>query len=182
MNRQRLQVLAAAVALLGAGAAGCERGASPPLTAEALRNASYHAEYVEQGRVSLHDGRYENDGETPVRITLLDRTAFGDLDGDGAIDAAVLLACETGGSGVFVQLAPVFNRQGRPLNPGTTFLGDRVKIERLRIEDGQVVVDLVTQGPDDPMCCPTRREARSYRLRGRALELTGVVSPPPPAR
>ena len=167
--------------LLSAGA-GCGRRAAPPLTAEALRNASYHAEYVEQGRVTLHGGRYENAGETPVRITLLDLTAFGDLDGDGAVDAAVLLACETGGSGVFVQLAPVLNRQGRPLNPDTTFLGDRVKVERLRIEVGQVVVDLVTQGPDDPRCCPTRREARFYRLRGRALELTGVVSPPPPAR
>lgn len=180
MNRCR--AAATLLLLLGAGVAGCGRGPAPPLTTEALRNASYHAGYVEQGRVTLRDGRYESDGETPIRITLLDPLAFGDLDGDGAADAAALLAFETGGSGVFVQLAPVLNRGGRPLNPDTTFLGDRVKIERLRIEAGQIVVDLVTQGPGDPMCCPTRREARSFRLRGRALEPTGVVSPPPPAR
>ncbi|MHB8079153.1 MAG: hypothetical protein ACYDIE_07855 [Candidatus Krumholzibacteriia bacterium] len=154
--------------LLGAGA-GCGRRAAPALTVEALRNASYHVEYVEQGRVTLRDGRYVNDGETPVRITLLDSVAFGDLDGDGAVDAAALLACETGGSGVFIQLAPVFDRGGRPRNPATTFLGDRVKVAGIAIRQGRIVIDLVVHGPGDPQCCPTRRETRVYRWTGKRL-------------
>jgi len=175
-------VRAAAWLLLLLGAAGCGRRAAPELTAEALRNASYHAAYVEQGRVTLRDGRYENAGETPVRITLLDPLALGDLDGDGAADAAVLLACETGGSGVFVQLAPVLNRKGRPHNPDTVFLGDRVKVEGIAIRQGRVVLDLIAHGPGDPQCCPTRRETRVYRWTGGRLVDETALSPPPPAR
>ena len=32
---------------------------------------------------------------------------------------------------------------------------------------------MVTQGPDDPMCCPTQRVVKTYALKGDQLVETG---------
>jgi hypothetical protein len=154
----------------------------PPLTLAALREASYHCEAVELGRVRLKDGVKEVGGETPVTVRLLDAVAIGDLDGDGATDAAAVLVVSPGGSGTFFHLAPVLNRGGRPVNDVTAFLGDRVQLLGVAINPGAIVVDLVTQGPGDPQCCPTRREERRYRFADGRLLAPETVSPPPPAR
>jgi hypothetical protein len=35
-------------------------------------------------------------------------------------------------------------------------LGDRIQINALSIENNKIVVDMITHGPEDPMCCPTQ--------------------------
>jgi heat shock protein HslJ len=37
-------------------------------------------------------------------------------------------------------------------------------IEALAFEGAEIVVDMVTHGPDDPMCCPTQRVRLRYAL------------------
>ena len=37
-------------------------------------------------------------------------------------------------------------------------------------------VDMVTQGPDDPMCCPTQRVVKTYALESDQLVETGAQS------
>jgi hypothetical protein len=51
----------------------------------------------------------------------------------------------------------------------TTLLGDRVKVNSVRIEENLIVVDMVTHGPNDPMCCPTQQVVQRYALEGNEL-------------
>ena len=50
-------------------------------------------------------------------------------------------------------------------------LGDRVQINSLAIEDGKIVVDIVTHGADDPMCCPTQEVVKRYELQDELVEV-----------
>jgi hypothetical protein len=111
-------------------------------------------------------------------------TAFGDINGDGVDDAAVVLYFDPGGSGLFRYLAAVVNVMGTPVNQATTLLGDRVKVTTLGIDDQVIKMDVVTHGPDDPMCCPTEQRKWGYELQGSELvqtvdEVVGTVSSDP---
>ncbi len=144
------------------------------LSAAVLRSATYTSLYVEEGEVLLDGGIFEDTARRVV-VFFQPEYAVGDLDGDGSPDAAVVLATETGGSGTFVDLAVVLNRDGRPENVATAFLGDRVPVDRIRIVDGEIQVDLTMHGPADPMCCPSLEVTRKFRLVGAELE---EIEPP----
>jgi heat shock protein HslJ len=151
---------------------GDTSGSLSPLTEEALKNAVYHSEWAEDGTAQLADGEYRmpivEGSATELIIRLMD-VAFGDLDGDGVSDAAVVLVTDPGGSGTFFELAVVVNRDGNPEHVATISVGDRTQIEALSIEAGQVVIEMITHGPDDPMCCPTQQVIQTYALRGDEL-------------
>lgn len=155
-------------ATAGAEEAGAEAG---PLTEDQLANASYPYGDV---TISLVDGQYQQkpspDSATYiVNVSLTGPIAYGDLDGDGVEDAALVLTDEPGGSGTFVSLAAARNVDGEAEGVATTPLGDRVKVEALAIADGIITVELVTHGPSDPMCCPTQAATWRYRLEGENL-------------
>jgi putative hemolysin len=148
--------------------------ATARLTLDALKNAEYQSEFPASKKAKLTDGKYEETGPSGgasdrVLITLAPVNAFGDLNGDGVDDAAVVLVSNTGGSGVFEHLAAVINQNGTPRHVASEFLGDRVKIEAISIEAGVITVDMVTQGPQDPLCCPTQKVKQSYKLQGDKL-------------
>ena len=148
------------------------------LSAAVLRSATYTSLYVEEGEILLESGMFE---DTARRIVVFFQPeyAVGGLDGDGAPDAAVVLATETGGSGTFVDLAVVLNRDGRPENVATAFLGDRVPVERIRIVAGEVQLDLTIHGPADAMCCPSLEVTRKFRLvRGELEEIDPPAGTP----
>ncbi len=138
------------------------------LSAAVLRSATYTSPYVEQGEILLDGGIFE-DTARRVAVYFIPEYAVGDLDQDGVPDAAVVLATNTGGSGTFHDLAVVFNRHGAPENTATFFLGDRVPVDRIRIVDGEIQVDLTMHGPADPMCCPSVQATRRFRLAGGEL-------------
>jgi heat shock protein HslJ len=140
-------------------------------TREELANAAYLSEWTDQGTVQLNNGEYRAAAEQIV--TLTNFAAFGDLDGDGQDEAAVILVTNTGGSGSFYDLAIVRKQSGALTNLATTLLGDRVQIKSLRIENGKISVDLLTQGPDDAMCCPTQYVINQYALQNGELVQTG---------
>ncbi len=144
------------------------------LSAAVLRSASYTSLYVEEGEVLLDGGMFE-DTARRVAAYFVPEYAVGDLDQDGVPDAAVVLATNTGGSGTFHDLAVVLNRDGVPENRATFFLGDRVPVDRIRIVDGEIQVDLTMHGPADPMCCPSLEVTRKFRLVGGELE---EIEPP----
>lgn len=139
----------------------------PGLTAEVLGNTVYLMDLVDEGAVPLVNGRFR---DTARRVeVMLGTYATGDLDGDGWSDAAVVLATSTGGSGVFGHLSAVLNRDGEPANVASLFLGDRLKVEQVAIEGGDILLALIVQGPSDPMCCPSVPAERRYRLSGDEL-------------
>ena|SRR5450830_397773 len=90
---------------------------------------------------------------------------FGDLTGDGIQDAAVIISFNGGGSGTSFRLVGVANRNGVPVQVASTALGDRVEILQVVITgNGEIQVNMITQGPNDPLCCPTMQVYRDFRL------------------
>ena len=69
----------------------------------------------------------------------------------------------------------MLNRAGTPEHVATEFLGDRIKINSFVAENGQIVLDMVVQGPDDPMCCPTVEKVSRYRLEDGELVEAGAA-------
>jgi hypothetical protein len=155
--------------LVGLVACGAARA---DLTLDVLQNAEYGGIYPEP--IQLMAGRYEGEpfvegGASRPTVAFMEPYASGDLDGDGVNDAAVLLVESSGGSGSFVYLAAVLNRDGRPENVATLLLGDRAQVQSLTIEAGQIVAHMVTHGPDDPLCCPSQEVTQVYELQGSEL-------------
>jgi heat shock protein HslJ len=88
----------------------------------------------------------------------------GDLDGDGIEESIVVLAENSGGTGVRVYLAVVGRRGGGVENLGTALVGDRVLIRSIFADQGMIQVDLVQQGPGDAACCPSEKAFRGWEL------------------
>jgi hypothetical protein len=172
--------LAAAVSLL---LGGCEQSAPPPaapqpqaapLTLEQLRNAEFPSQWPASGLAQLKNGVYHEPAApgsvTEIEVRATEFHAFGDLDGDGAIDGVIVLESDPGGSGVFFDLFAVLNRSGQPLPLAGISLGDRVQLQSVNIgEDGSISVAVRKHGPNDPLCCPTLDVVMRYRLEGDRL-------------
>jgi len=125
--------------------------------------------------VQLSNGEYAEPIENSAAyliVRLTNIAVFSDLDGDGIEEAAVVLITDTGGSGTFYDLAVVKNHEGELINTALTTLGDRVQINSLTVEDGDlIVVDMLAAGPDDPLCCPNTPVVQRYQLDGGTLIL-----------
>jgi hypothetical protein len=145
-------------------------------TEESLSNMEYELTSIMSGTVQLTDGQYE-DTANMITVNWVDTYALGDLNGVGS--AAVILLYSGGGSGTFSILAVVQERDGEQVNVADTMIGDRVTMNSISIADNEIVLDLVTQGPDDAMCCATQRMLASFALQDDQLtessaEVTGV--------
>jgi uncharacterized membrane protein/heat shock protein HslJ len=180
---------AAQVNLDGRSYMGCAReglrshsqadsGPSKALTIEALMNAEYQSEFSVDQRVRLTNGMYKGKivpgSATELVVLLSNEVAFGDLNSDGADDAAVILITDPGGSGTFHHLGVVINQEGSPKHLASQLLGDRIKVKSLSIRSGAIAVEMTTHGPNDPMCCPTGRVTRNYALRESKLVTAGM--------
>ena len=146
------------------------------LTMDMLKNGTYHAPVYDQ-TVTLVNGAYSNGSSTdPYSVQMLDTVAYGDLNGDGIDDAAIILVENGGGSGEFESVVAVLDAGGAPSPAGQAQLGDRVKINSMTISSGTIALEMLVQGPNDGMCCPTQPETQSYRMVGNALWLTRLTS------
>ncbi len=141
----------------------------------ALGNMTYKIDTTASGEAPLTDGEYREkaapDSATETAVLLTEHVAYGTLS-NGEPAAAVILVSDPGGSGTFYYLAIVSTQNGEPVNVATTLLGDRVKIKSLAVEDGRFVVELVTHGPDDPLCCPKQQVVQTYELQAGELAQT----------
>ncbi len=143
------------------------------LTPEQLRNAEYSLPLLgeEDTAIRLADGEGSiayGEGATEREYAGIDNdaVAFGDLDGDGIADAAVVLFTSGGGSGTFKYLVAVLDRDGEPVQAARAYLGDRVPVRSLAITGGRIVAETVTHRAGDGLCCPTLEITRDFALRG----------------
>lgn len=138
-------------------------------------------------RLPLVDPQDLREKETPIRLVngeftlssppqriraglVGDFVATGDLDGDGTPDAVAPLFLNTGGSGVFIYLFAMVDRNDGLVQVGRELLGDRVKLNSIAVSgDGTIAIDMITQVPNDPLCCPTQQVTRRFRLEGDKL-------------
>jgi hypothetical protein len=148
----------------------------PELSVDILRNATYYAPFYKR-TVKLVNGSYsEGSGATAYSVQILNVYAYGDLNGDGKVDAAVILAENGGGSGTFESVAAVINLRGAPHQTGQVKLGDRVLVKSANIAKGVIHLNMLVQGPNDPLCCPSQAEVQSFWLLGNDLWLMDVTS------
>jgi len=173
-----------AVLLLWTFPCGCGREDDPTL--EEAAEASYSGIY--DAPVRLSEGVYEGSpfaegGVSRPTVKLLPGYfVTGELDGGNPMEAAVILAENSGGSGVFLYLAVLGRRGGELADLATVFLGDRIKIKSISIESGEIRLDSLVHGPADPACCPSVGSRRVWTLDdGVLIEYKGETSPGDPA-
>jgi hypothetical protein len=160
---------------------------APALSLEQLKNASYllqsPAPDGSSNTVTLTDGLYLQGGDSSqpgyVSVTLAGITASGDLNGDAAPDAAVILAENYGGTGVFTSVVAVLNQGGQPFFGASAYLDDRAIINAIQIENGEILLDAVIHGMQDPGCCPTLATRQTYRYWQNSLSLAGFSTQTP---
>lgn len=164
------------LALLLAGVASAQQAAP---TLEQLRNATYPTPYRASKSITLVNGKFDSAAEH-VNMTFVDAT-FGTLNGTPI--AVVHTATNTGGSGVFSEIYLV-DGSLKPFGPG--FLGDRLKNVKVQIVDNKVLVDMITQGPTEPLCCGTAPARQVWELQNGTLIRTSQtfaqIQPPVPVR
>lgn len=107
-------------------------------------------------------------------VTVTDLRAIGVVNGEPI--AGVVMATDLGGSGTFYDLALLIKKPGGWTHVDTQFLGDRVKIHSVALRGNELIIDMATHGPQDPLCCPAHRVRRAFAVdSGRfvAVETTG---------
>jgi hypothetical protein len=151
------------------------------LTLDSLRNAIYDiSAFTGTPRaVTLVNGSYTS-GSDPASVDYLsvfmgNTVASGDLNYDGANDAAVILGITTGGTGVFTYIAAVLNIASTPVHAASIFIDDRPIINSLSITAGEILSDIIIHGVDDPGCCASFQTQQGFRLYGGELVLTRRV-------
>ncbi|MBV6396561.1 MAG: hypothetical protein HFACDABA_02159 [Anaerolineales bacterium] len=157
----------------------------PALTVEQLQNAEYTLiGFADASTLyKFTDGTFTR-GADPSAVDyadlrLLDFFPMGDLNEDGARDAAVLIAENYGGTGVFVSIHVVLNDNGQPRDSASYMIDDRPQINALEIRNGEIFLDAIVHDLDDPMCCPASPVTRAFRLIGNSLALVNASSQTP---
>ena len=132
--------------------------------------------------VQFVDGKYEDtEAQINASLSVLNPIAYGYMN--DVWTAVPLIGENGGGSGVFTTLNVVQDVNGAPTPVAMTLLGDRVAVHDVSVGPNQIVVDMTTQGPNDPMCCPTMRVIQTYTLENGELKMTeeSPVTPVAPA-
>ena len=140
----------------------------PVLLSDAVTDMTYSG--IHDDDVTLTDGHWEGepfvaDGASRPAVGIIDDFMLvGDLDGDGTDEVVVFLWKSSGGSGTYIYLAVAGSRDGQQLNLATAPVGDRVQLRSGHINNGQIELDIVQQGPGDAACCPSQLARRYWRL------------------
>ncbi|MFZ1241686.1 MAG: hypothetical protein WAV66_20350 [Anaerolineae bacterium] len=149
---------------------------SPHLTLDALKNAEYRTNNLVE-TIRLTDGFFypppiSGESQSDWFVMLTEPVIFGDVSGDDVPDAVLILTSRFGGTGIFRELAVVVNDNGKPHNTATDYLGDRVIINTAKIQDGEIILDMVVHGPNDGFCCPSLETTWIFTLAENGLTKT----------
>jgi len=174
------------------GLAACQPGTptepeGPPAAecqaaTDLLADLTYSPELIETGSVELQAGEYRAPAApgsaSEIIVQLTHHVACGELA--SVPSAAVILVSTAGGSGTFYSLHAVQPLDETMAEVADTMLGDRVKVQRVAIDQDLIHVDLVTHAPDDPLCCPTQAVRAAYAVDGTRLRLVSRTPQSPP--
>lgn len=157
----------------------------PPLTVEQLKNGRFDLPGADGTAhpVQFEAGLFQQ-GDDPAApgyaaVVMTDSIAFGDLNGDGAEDAAAVIVENYGGTGQFVSVAAFLNQGGSPVYAASYFVDDRALVNAFAIYNGEIYLDAVIHGFEDPGCCPNFPTRQVIRLWENTLSLANFSSQTP---
>ncbi|MCC6260049.1 MAG: hypothetical protein IT311_04220 [Anaerolineales bacterium] len=160
---------------------------APQLTLDQIKNAQYKLNARDDHAiVQLTDGVYQNGTDNTTadfaRVFLTENIAFGDLDGDGVNEAAAVFFENFGGTGSFGYVVVYSLSNNQPIFVTATLIDDRPMINQISIENGEIFLDAVTHGAEDPACCPTLETTRRYALVNNQLRMVHYTTNTPDGR
>ncbi len=142
--------------------------APPGLTAEHALNATYDSEWTASGSVALRDGAFTGNPEAEgleARLNVeLWGFALGNIDDQGGNDAASVLVSTVGSRRQYYELHVLVERDGKAVNAGSAFLGDRIRIDCLIVHGPGMTLRWLTSTGE--------LVSRDFQIRnGRLIEL-----------
>lgn len=145
-----------------------------------IRNAQYQLGIPDSLQiVQLIDGKFEQGASGSadfISVFVTDFVARGDLNGDNEDEIAVLISENYGGTGTFVFLAVYDEVDGAVVFQTSKLVDDRPQLNALSIEDNEIFLDAIIHGFEDPMCCPTLKTTRHFRLADGQLDMTDFTT------
>ena len=125
---------------------------------------------ISEGPVCLSGGVWEGEpyvagGAARPRVERVGRLATAaDLDGDGRLESAALVAATGAGTGSFLHLVVARVEDGVAAFVAQAPIGDRVQVRALAVEAGELRLAVVRHGDGEPLCCPTRKATLGFAL------------------
>jgi len=140
-----------------------------------LESMAFLSSWFPSGRVTLSHGEYREPAApgsaSNIIVRLSDKGVFGLIQGKET--GAVVLVTSTGGTGTFYDLALLSKEAEGWVNTDTFFLGDRVQVHSVEVENNDIVIAMTTHGSVDPMCCPTLEVKKRFAVQGNRLVISG---------
>jgi len=140
------------------------------LSKQAVRNSNCFVFNLGEGpnyAVSVHQGKFKNgNDEGSLSDEFFDQ---GNLDGEPS--AVVFVVWSTGGSGCWEEVALFRLRKGKVCCTGIYSLEDRASINKLSIQNNEVVVDWLKHADGDAAPSPSKHEV--LRLKSSQFEKCG---------
>jgi hypothetical protein len=169
-NFTRFLLLLLVNVMIGACAGGPPTPLDPPPGPDPL-NAAY---IIEDQIVPLVNGRSRVQAvpgsASLIRADVFGDPLYGDLDGDGDEDAAVVIVYDPGGSGTFYYIAAAIHQNGQYKGTAGYRLGDRIILQTLAYDNGVLLVRYLDRRPGEPMSAPpSARTAVQLRMAGDKL-------------
>ncbi|MYE46681.1 MAG: hypothetical protein F4X25_08020 [Chloroflexi bacterium] len=143
----------------------------------ALESATYLTENTRDGTATLEGGEFREQaapGSATEVVIRLGKWSLGDIDGQGALDAAAITVEDPGGSGTFHYLHALISEDDDLRDAGVAFLGDRIRIEGVSAHAGVITVAMLDRRADEPYAAPPSVPViRQFRLQDGELTEVG---------
>ncbi len=135
-------------------------------------NATY---IVEGQKIRLINGRSETESApglaTKAITSVFGKPVYGNIDGGGHVDAALILTHDPGGSGTFYYAAAALDVNGFYLGTRAILLGDRVAPQHISVRNGVIIANYATRRLDESMSAPPSVGTSKYLvLEGNVLK------------
>ena len=112
---------------------------------------------------TLVDGVHD---EPYLHVRYDDRYLYGDFNGDGLQDAAVIVIENNGGQAHWHHLAFLIHDGEKLVHKASYFLDDSAIINSMREKHGKVVIDMFVHREEDCRAGPTKRVMSTYAYEG----------------